>query len=94
MGEWINQMRIPDEIRERERIEADSLADLVDFAIDTNNSVIEDDGYYVLHDGMLYTYDPPEETVSLSDHRLTRETSRSDGRSGPTDSERTVDTDD
>lgn len=46
----------------RSLVEADSLAGLVDFAIDTDNSVIEApdaDAYYVRHDGYLYCYRPP-----------------------------------
>lgn len=94
LGEWINEMRLPEEIHERQQIEAESLAALVDFAIDTNNSVIEDDGYYVLHDGMLYTYSPPETDAALADDSRTEELSASSGPSGLTDGETTEPTDD
>lgn len=61
--EWISPVRLPDEAFDRSRAEAASLGALVDFAIDTGNAVVEDpddDAYYVLHDGYLYTYRPPE----------------------------------
>ncbi|RLN01392.1 DUF5305 domain-containing protein [Haloarcula sp. Atlit-7R] len=60
--EWINRIELPGETADLPRAEADSLGDLVDFAIDTNNSVIEnpDDGvFFVLHDGYRYAYEPP-----------------------------------
>jgi hypothetical protein len=60
--EWIHAIDLPASAFERPRAEAESLADLVDFAIDTNSSVVEDaeaGQYYVLHDGYLYTYAPP-----------------------------------
>jgi len=60
--EWISTIRLPDEAFDRPRAEAASLGHLVDFAINTDNSVIEDpdDGaYYTIHDGYLYTYQPP-----------------------------------
>jgi hypothetical protein len=60
--EWISTIRLPDEVFDLPRAEAASLSALVDFAIDTDNSVIEDpddSAYYVIHDGYLYTYQPP-----------------------------------
>lgn len=60
--EWISTIRLPDDALDRPRAEAASLAALVDFAIDTGSSVIEnpdDEAYYVLHDGYLYAYQPP-----------------------------------
>lgn len=60
--EWINTIALPDGVDDMPRGRAASLGDLVDFAIDTDNSVIEDpdDGsYHVLHDGHHYVYDPP-----------------------------------
>lgn len=60
--EWISTIRLPDDAFDRPRAEAASIGALVDFAIDTDNGVIEDpdDGaYYVVHDGYLYTYQPP-----------------------------------
>jgi len=61
--EWINVIDPPSEVNDLPRARAASLADLVDFAIDTDNSVIEDpeDGaYYVIHDRYCYTYEPPQ----------------------------------
>jgi hypothetical protein len=61
LDEWISTMQLPKEAFDRPRAAATSLSALVDFAIDTNNSVIEDpneEAYYVLHDGYLYTYRP------------------------------------
>jgi hypothetical protein len=60
--EWVTSFDLPQGALDLPRAEASSLADLVDFAIDTNNSVIENPGsdtYYVRHDGVLYTYEPP-----------------------------------
>jgi hypothetical protein len=60
--EWISTIRPPEEAMNLPQGSADSLAALVDFAIDTNNSVLEhpDTGmFYVVHDGYCYTYDPP-----------------------------------
>jgi len=94
MDEWINEMRLPDEIRERQQIDAASLADLVDFAIDTNNSVIKDEGYHVLHDGMLYTYEPPESVMSLPEGRPAENATALSDSSAPTDGEITDSSDD
>jgi hypothetical protein len=60
--EWITTFRLPFEAFDRPEAEAASLADLVDFAIDTDSGVIEaPDGteYYVVHDDVLYTYTAP-----------------------------------
>ena len=72
--EWISTIRLPDEAFELPRAEADSLGELVDFAIDTDNSVIEapdEDCYYVRHDGYLYTYRPPHEITTLPHEETT-----------------------
>lgn len=60
--EWIVMMRLPDEALDLPRAEAQTLGDLVDFAIDTDNAVAEnpDTGTFsVVHDGYRYVYDPP-----------------------------------
>jgi hypothetical protein len=60
--EWISTIQLPDDAFDRPQAEAASLGALVDFAIDTDNGVIEDpddNAYYVIHDGYLYTYQPP-----------------------------------
>lgn len=61
--EWISIIQLPEEVFDRPRAEATSLGALVDFAIDTDNCVIEDpngNSYYVVHDDYLYTYQSPE----------------------------------
>ena len=61
--EWISVIELPNEVLDRPRASADSLGSLVDFAIDTDNGVVEDPSrglYCVLHDGYLYTYEPPQ----------------------------------
>lgn len=61
--EWITTFALPEEAYDRPRAEASSLADLVDFAIDTDNGVIEaPDGseFSVLDGAYRYVYRPPE----------------------------------
>lgn len=58
--EWIHRIDLPDADLSRARTE--SLADLVDLAIDTGNGVVEVPGeetFHVVHDGCLYTYEAP-----------------------------------
>ncbi|MWG33541.1 DUF5305 domain-containing protein [Halomarina oriensis] len=65
--EWITTIRLPESVRARERAHAASLADLVDFAIDSKTGVVEspDDGsYYVVTPDLLYVYDPPADATS------------------------------
>lgn len=64
--EWIVRMRLPDEALDLPRAEAETLADLVDFAIDTDNAVVEhpDTGTFaVVHDEYRYIYVPPSNPV-------------------------------
>ena len=86
--EWISTIRLPNEAFDLPRAEAASLGALVDFAIDTDNSVIEDpdDGaYYVIHDGYLYTYQQPalrgKGSRTLQTERDHDEPARTDGES-------------
>ena len=68
--DWISTIQLPEEAFNLPRANATSLGTLVDFAIDTDNSVIEDpDGnaYYVRHDGYLYVYHPPVQQSEGSD---------------------------
>lgn len=61
--EWITTIRLPAEALDRSTAKADSLADLVDFAIDTNTGVVESpDGrsFSVLHGEYRYLYRPPQ----------------------------------
>ena len=60
--EWIHTVQLPSEAQDLPRARADSLAALVDFAIDTDNGVVEPpdgDVFYVVHDGYLYSYTAP-----------------------------------
>jgi hypothetical protein len=59
--EWITVASLPDAVRERPRVDVEDLEGLVDLAIDTDERVIESPGggqYYVVHDGLLYQYEP------------------------------------
>ncbi|MDY6765217.1 MAG: DUF5305 family protein [Halobacteria archaeon] len=63
--DWVSKGRVPSETMNGSSIEVDSLEDLVDVAIDTNNRVIEDtdrNKYVVINDEIVYTYSPPEDT--------------------------------
>jgi len=60
--EWIATIRLPAEARDLPVAEAETLADLVDFAIDTDSAVLESPGgrrYHVVHDGYRYTFEAP-----------------------------------
>ncbi|PSP70432.1 hypothetical protein BRC79_02210 [Halobacteriales archaeon QH_8_67_27] len=60
--EWITTIRLPGEARQLPVAEAETLADLVDFAIDTDSGVVEEPGggaYHVVHDGYRYTFEAP-----------------------------------
>jgi len=61
--EWITTGQLPDSTFDATRIEVDSLAGLVDVAIDSERRVIEDTTrgtYVVLSDGYRYVYYPPK----------------------------------
>lgn len=61
--EWITTFALPEEAFDRPRAEASTLADLVDFAIDTDNGVVESpDGseFSVLDGAYRYVYVPPQ----------------------------------
>ena len=67
--DWISAVTVPDKALETVAIPVDSLTDLVDIAIDTNERVLEDDdrkGFYVLDDTVHYVYLPVERTDSTS----------------------------
>jgi hypothetical protein len=60
--EWVHTVQLPSEAHDLPRARADSLAALVDFAIDVDGAVLEppEGGvFYVVHDGYLYTYTAP-----------------------------------
>lgn len=86
--DWISTIKLPPDAFELPRAEADSLAALVDFAIDTDNCVIEDPDetvYYVRHDGYLYSYRPTvadgvdDETEPTNDGSVVDEQGDNDG---------------
>lgn len=68
--EWISRGRIPAETLTGPGVELDSLTDLVDVAIDTNNRVIEDSrtGAFIVIDDDWYFTRPPQES-GLTDPR-------------------------
>lgn len=69
--EWIVRASLPESVREREAADAESLTDLVDFAIDSGVSVVEDvstENYYaVTGDQVLRYATPPGVSVATSD---------------------------
>jgi predicted flap endonuclease-1-like 5' DNA nuclease len=68
--DWISTIRLPEDARSLPVAEADTLADLVDFAIDTDNSVLEQPGggaYHVVHDGYRYTFEAPPDPTRAAD---------------------------
>jgi len=67
--EWVTAVRLPAEVRERPRAEADSVADLVDFAIDTDAGVVEDPDtgtLYAVGEDLLVAYEPPPDPTAGS----------------------------
>jgi len=64
---WISTGKLPDG-GEYTRVELDSLADVVDVAIDSNRRVIESTGdrrlFVTLVDGTRYEFEPPEQPAS------------------------------
>lgn len=61
-AEWITTFRLPASVHERPEAEAESLRDLVDFAIDSDTGVVKDPetgAYHVVAGEFLYTYRPP-----------------------------------
>mgnify|MGYP000465866056 CR=1 FL=1 len=60
--EWISTVRLPDDVENLPVAEAETLADLVDVAIDSDNPVLESaagEEYYVVHDGYRYAFEAP-----------------------------------
>lgn len=61
--EWVVRAELPVAVLDRETARADSFADLVDFAIDTDGAVIEApsrEQYYVVTPDLVVTFAPPE----------------------------------
>jgi hypothetical protein len=68
--EWITAMTVPEAVLNGPRVEAESLADLVDFAIDTNEGVLHDESrgaFFVLRDDAVYAYEPPRVVVEADE---------------------------
>lgn len=66
--DWIARVRLPAEARSLPVAEADTLADLVNFAIDTDNAVVESpdgDAYHVVDGGIRYTFTRPPHPASV-----------------------------
>jgi hypothetical protein len=67
--EWISTGQVPDAVRSRDSVAVESLADLVDAAIDSDRRVIydpADDTYHVIDDALRYEY-IPEPLVDVGD---------------------------
>ena len=65
-AEWITTFRLPASVHERPTAEADSLRDLVDFAIDNDTGVVEDPetgAFHAVSGEFVYTYRPPAPTA-------------------------------
>jgi hypothetical protein len=62
--EWLTTVKLPTEAEWLPVAEAETLADLADLAIDTDNPVVESpdgDAYHVIHDGYHYVFEAPPE---------------------------------
>ncbi|NIB98097.1 DUF5305 domain-containing protein [Halobacterium sp. R2-5] len=60
--EWVVRARLPEAVRDRPHATAESLSDVVDFAIDSDTAVVEDSEsgtFYVVADQLLVVYEPP-----------------------------------
>ena len=68
--EWITRIRLPPEAHDRPVAYADSLRDLVDFAIDNETGVIEDPdtgAFHAVTGEFVYTYQRPDAPVQHTD---------------------------
>ena len=71
-AEWITTFRLPASVHERQEARAESLRDLVDFAIDNDTGVVEDPetgAYHAVDGDVVYTYRPPSPPSVGSDER-------------------------
>jgi hypothetical protein len=69
-AEWITTFRLPASVHERQEARAESLRDLVDFAIDNDTGVVEDPetgAYHAVDGEFVYTYRPPSPPTAGSD---------------------------
>ena len=65
--EWITAFRLPPSVHDRPTGEAESLRDLVDFAIDNDTGVVEDPttgAFHAVAGEFVYTYRPPAPTTA------------------------------
>jgi hypothetical protein len=75
--EWFSSFEIP-ESGDRTVVPAETLADLVDVAIDSDRRVLEDGNQYaVIVDDLMYTYSAPETTDGSTDSAMTDPTAGS-----------------
>ncbi len=68
--EWITRIRLPSSVHDRPEATAESLTDLVDFAIDNDVGVVEDPetgAYHAVSGQFIYTYRPPRPSTSATD---------------------------
>ena len=68
--DWIVRARLPADVQDRDFAFADTLADVVDFAIDADTGVVEniDDGrFYALSDDLALAYEPPRPSEATAD---------------------------
>lgn len=67
--EWVVRARLPPAVRERAQADAESLADLVDYAIDAEVGVVEDTEtrpFYAVTREVVVVFDPPAEPDAAS----------------------------
>ena len=67
--EWVVRARLPPAVHDRERADAETLADLVDYAIDADVGVVEDTAsgsFYAVTRDLVVAYDPPAEPDAAS----------------------------
>jgi len=86
--DWISRIELPAEAFDLPEGKADSLSALVDIAIDTNNSVVEDpeeEIFYVRHNGYLYSYQPPTQPSNSESKNTDNEPGDTDGETADTD---------
>ncbi|MFC7199218.1 DUF5305 domain-containing protein [Halospeciosus flavus] len=68
--EWIVRVDLPDAVLDRPHATADTLADLVDFAIDSDIGVVEDSDtgeFYAVTQDLLVVYEPPQQMEANAD---------------------------
>lgn len=85
-AEWITTFRLPASVHERPEAEAESLRDLVDFAIDNDTGVVEDPetgAYHAVTGEFVYTYRPPSPPAVGSDGSAAEEETTVEGDETP-----------